>query len=268
MLARFRQEGWNFGCRCALKVSGHRIRIVTVNRLSKLPSILWLALFALLTTSVHAERSSAPSASFPDSRTLKVQRKVDELFERGEFDRAYFIYRNELVPLGDKYAQYMVGFMHLTGMGIDEDAAIASAWYRLAAERGTPEFIAVRDLLMQDLEADQHRRSDLLYQQIRREFCDLAILLASIKRDIRELKSKTGSRIAADSSSMTVIEATSPNQSRSSTDYYSRIRKKLEERLIMLSEIGEFPDLETDPTRVDIDDIERLVNERIESTLD
>ncbi len=54
-----------------------------------------------------------------------MQRKVDQLFERGDYERAYFIYRNELAPAGDKYAQYMVGFMHLTGMGIDEDPVAA-----------------------------------------------------------------------------------------------------------------------------------------------
>ena len=37
-----------------------------------------------------------------------------------------FIYREELAPLGDKYAQYMIGYMHEHGKGVDKDPAVAS----------------------------------------------------------------------------------------------------------------------------------------------
>lgn len=236
--------------------------------MSRIHNILCLAFFALLAISAQAQNAPGLSTELRDPHTLKVQRKVDDLFERGEFDRAYFIYRNELVPLGDKYAQYMVGFMHLTGMGVDEDPGAASAWYRLAAERGTPEFVAVRDLLMTDITADQRRQSDALFLEIRREHSDLAILLGSIKRGVRELQSATGSRLGSQTSPLTVIEVNSPNRTRSHADFHRRVRLELQEQLTMLSEIGDFPELETDPSRVDIDEIERLVNERLEAPLD
>jgi hypothetical protein len=236
--------------------------------LSRIRNILCLAFLALFAISAQAQDAPGLSTELRDPHTLKVQRKVDDLFERGEFDRAYFIYRNELVPLGDKYAQYMVGFMHLTGMGVDEDPVVAAAWYRLAAERGTPEFVAVRDLLMTDITADQRRQSDVLFQQVRREYSDLAILLASIKRRMRDMKPATGSRLSSQTSPMTIIEVDSPNRSRSHPDFHRRIRTELQEQLIMLSELGDFPDLETDPSRVDIDDIERLVNERLQAAPD
>lgn len=226
------------------------------------------AVVVLLVTPAAAQQSSGLVAEFADPRTLKVQRKVDELYERGEFDRAYFIYRNELAPVGDKYAQYMVGFMHLTGMGIDEDAVAASAWYRLAAERGTPQFVAVRDMLMNDMTAEQRRESDRLFLEIRREYSDLAILLASIKRSSRDVRPATGSRLKRGSSPMTVINADSPNHPQSSAVYYGRIESELEQKLVMLAEIGNFPDLETDPARADIKKIERLVNERLENIQD
>ncbi len=226
------------------------------------------AVVVLLVTPAAAQQSSGLVAEFADPRTLKVQRKVDELYERGEFGRAYFIYRNELAPVGDKYAQYMVGFMHLTGMGIDEDAVAASAWYRLAAERGTPQFVAVRDMLMNDMTAEQRRESDRLFLEIRREYSDLAILLASIKRSSRDVRPATGSRLKRGSSPMTVINADSPNHPQSSAVYYGRIESELEQKLVMLAEIGNFPDLETDPARADIKKIERLVNERLENIQD
>lgn len=238
--------------------------------MSKFQNILLLVFFALITSSAYAQRSPGVTAGSLDSRTLTVQRKVEDLFERGEFKRAHFIYRNELVPIGDKYAQYMVGYMHLTGMGVDEDAVVASAWYRLASERGTPEFVNVRDQLMHELRNEDRRRSDALYLELRRQFSDLVVLLAFIKRDLRELREPaTGSRLSADSAApVTVLEIRSPDRMLSASDRQSRIRRRLAERLNILLELGDFPDIESDPTQIDIDDIERLVNARIESIPD
>ena len=197
-----------------------------------------------------------------------MQRKVDQLFEQGEFERAYFIYRNELVPAGDKYAQYMVGFMHLMGMGVEEDSVIASAWYRLAAERGTPEFVAVRDQLLHDLKDEERRRSDILYMDLRRDYHDLAVLLRSIKRRMRELSPVTGSRLGSDSGSVTVVDSGLPHSRRLSADHRGRTHRQLQQDLTTLARVGDFPSLETDPEKVDIDEIERLVTERIELITD
>jgi hypothetical protein len=227
-----------------------------------------MALIVLLAAPVAAQRSSGLVTDLADPRTLKVQRKVNELYERGEYDRAYFIYRNELAPVGDKYAQYMVGYMHLTGTGTDEDPVAAYAWYRLAAERGTPEFVAVRDQLKHDLQVEDRRRADAYYLELRRELNDLVILLGAIKRYLPERRAVTGSRIATESTTISVVETKTPSRSRSSADYYGSIRRQLEENLKLLSELGGFPDLETDPDRVDINEIERLVNERLENIQD
>lgn len=234
----------------------------------KLQNFAWLALGALLTASVHAELTFELQNAEPDSRTLKVQSKVEELFVNGDFDRAYFIYRNELVPAGDKYAQYMVGYMHMAGMSVDEDPVAASAWYRLAAERGTPQFIDVRDKLMSTMTADERRRSDQLFLEIRRNYSDLAILLRAIRRGVRDMRAMTGSRLSGTSSAITVIELRSPTQSQDSVDYYRRVEEGLERHLAMLAEIGDFSDLEMDPARVDIDEIERLVYNRLDSVQD
>ena len=43
-----------------------------------------------------------------DERTLRMQERVEELYAAGDFERALLIYRKDLAPLGDKYAQYMV----------------------------------------------------------------------------------------------------------------------------------------------------------------
>ena len=196
---------------------------------------------------------------------MAVQDKVDKLFNAGDFKRAFFIYRNELAPIGDKYAQYMVGYMYQTGMGIEKDRVTASAWYRLAAERGTPEFMAVRDQALRKLDDTEIRYSTARYKELRASYCDLAVLLTSVKRDHKELEGMTGSRIQSSSSAMTVID-TDRGTIRSGSDYYGQIRRELEFRVKLLVELGEFEDIETDLEKINIRDIEHRVNERIAST--
>ncbi|MBT8103624.1 MAG: hypothetical protein KJO95_11695 [Gammaproteobacteria bacterium] len=235
--------------------------------MSTFQKMVWLVLVALLTTSTQAQRASMPAADRADSRTLAVQRKVDDLFERGEFERAFFIYRNELAPVGDKYAQYMVGYMHLVGKGTDENPVVASAWYRLAAERGTPEFMAVRDQLMRDLQADERRRSDFEYLRLRHEYSDLAILMDSILDRARELNRVSRPRLAPENSSLNVVlEAQGPAVSRSGREYTEWLRKDLKRRLSTLSRLGNFPDLETDPDKANYAEIDDRVRATIEST--
>ena len=200
----------------------------------------------------------------PNTRTIATQDKVDALFDAGDFERAFFIYRNELAPIGDKYAQYMVGYMYLTGMGVEEDTVLASAWYRLAAERGTPEFVAVRDRLLRNMNEEEMRRSDIEYVQVRTDYCDLAVLLSSVKLNIIEVEARTGSRIKSESTPVTVIEARS-GRVQSRAEYNGRLRKQLEDRLKLMQEIGEFEDLDTDPERINLHELERKVKEHIAS---
>jgi hypothetical protein len=229
----------------------------------------FLCVIALLCLPIvsSAQRSSELSADFPDSRTMAVQEKVEKLFDRGDYERAFFIYRNELSPIGDKYAQYMVGFMYQSGIGVDEDPIAAGAWYQLAAERGTREFVVVRDRYMHVMDEKDAAESVALFKQLRLKYCDVAVVLASIKRNVRELQSRTGSRIGSQSSPVVVIETGSSNYSAGS-DFYGAIRDELEARLILLKEIGDFQDFETDPNRINIHEIERRVLAHIEANVD
>lgn len=225
---------------------------------------LTLACAALVAaaTVANAQPTSNLSADISDSRILAVQRKVDVLFEAGDFERSYFIYRNELAPLGDKYAQYMIGFMHVTGQGVAADPIQASAWYRLAAERDTPEFVAVRNKLMSTLTAEQVRRSDVLYTDLLGQYCDLAVLLAAIKSDLELMENRTGTRLKGDSSSVWVVDGRS-GRVQSNSAYFRRTEQRIEVRLRRLIDIGRFEDLDPDPDRLDFSELERLVENRI-----
>ena len=197
-------------CRRARTPSNRRsCEITTVSYLKQSPTLLWAALFALLFNMAQAQDNAGGVVS--NSQTLTVQRKVDELFERGEFDRAYFIYRNELAPIGDKYAQYMVGYMQLMGLGVKEDVVLASAWYRLAAERNYPEFVAVRDQLLESLEDEDLGRSDQAYVGLRQQYSDVVLMMALLRKDMNETGSMvTGSRLTGRSTSpVTIVDSRS-----------------------------------------------------------
>ena len=234
-----------------------------VIKLTTLRKIACLSVLACLSATSFAQRSSELSADFPDSRTMAVQAKVEKLFDAGEFERAFFIYRNELSPLGDKYAQYMVGFMYQTGLGVDDDIVAAAAWYQLAAERDTREFVVVRDRYLHVIDEDDAAEARAQYRELRLKYSDLAVLLSSIKRNVKELEGRTGSRVRGQSSPVTVIESRSSSFS-SGTDYYGNIREELEARVMLLKEIGDFQDVEADADRINIHDLERRVLQFIE----
>lgn len=203
----------------------------TVSNLRKLSKTLFATLCISLLVTAEAEDPPAASAELPDFRTVSVQAKVDELFESGQFERAYFIYRNELAPLGDKYAQYMVGYMHLMGMGVEEDEVRASAWYRLAAERGYPEFLAICKQMLKSLDDDELRRSDEEYVQLRMQYSDLVLSMRQLRRDYNELSTpKTGSRLPGRGSQVMIIDP-SKRIGMTGDSYYRKTEVRFQTRL-------------------------------------
>jgi len=142
-----------------------------------------------------------------DASTLRVQQKAEDLFNREDYQRAHLIYRNELAPIGDKYAQYMVGFMTLNGLEVRQDPVLASAWYRLAAERGTAEFIGERDNLIRRLDKVEIDRSDELYLRLRAEFSDIVVRMRGVREDYELLnQGLTGSRIGRSNSPVLIVK--------------------------------------------------------------
>ena len=168
-----------------------------------------LPLLLLLTATAHSQRVEFPAGGL-DRHTLRIQTKAEGLYENGDFKRAHFIYARELAPIGDKYAQYMTGYMYLMGQGVAEDPVHASAWYRIAAERGVAEFVAVRDQLLLTLDAEQRAHSDALYVELRSTLSDIVVVMKSLENDLGKLHTETpGSRVAARSSPVTIVDPSS-----------------------------------------------------------
>ncbi len=119
---------------------------------------------------------------------LNLQEAADSAFAKGDYGQALELYQKELAPLGDKYSQYMVGYMYLAGKGVQEDAILASAWYRLAAQRETEEYVRIRDSLLILCNDEQRSRSDEIYISLRRVIGDLTLVERLIQSDLKVLQ--------------------------------------------------------------------------------
>ena len=224
-----------------------------------------LATAACLFASLAVAQSTSSFPNMPvDSKTLRVQKQAEEVYERTDYKRAFFIYRNELVPIGDKYGQYMVGFMYLTGKGVEEDRVKASAWYRVAAERGTKEYVHVATQVLASLDAEQLAESDRLYVELRKEYSDLVLLTKAIRKDMALLRDRTGSRLSNTTSPMVIVELGRSVETRSGDDYYGQIERRIAARLEYIASRVDIDIIDMDPARPDMETIERQLAAHLE----
>jgi hypothetical protein len=194
------------------------------NRASSI-TLLVMAGFCASQLAMAGDYRQFPGAP-ADDRTLRIQERVEDIYAAGDHARALLIYEKELAPAGDKYAQYMVGFMHLAGEGVDADPVVAMAWYRLAAERGEESFVEARDELAASLAPPALERSEDLFAELWRKYGDRKLLLDLVEADLALLQrqgspnAESGSLLAAGYAER---EATDP--------VYRRVHGRLLERL-------------------------------------
>ena len=183
-----------------------------------------------------------PGAS-ADQRTLNAQNLVEELYDSGDYERSLIIYQKELAPIGDKYAQYMVGYMLLAGQGVEQSKPKALAWFRLAAERGDPAIVQSRDKLHQSMSQAEVVESNQIFVELWRELGDNNLILDLVRKDLDTLRARTGSRIPGSNSSPITIVRPSTGET-SGEAYYDRVRKRMEMRLEFLDSNIEIIDID------------------------
>lgn len=199
--------------------------------------------------------------SFPgetDHRTLRTQERVEELYVSGAFDRAYIIYRKELAPRGDKYAQYMVGYMHLTGDGVPEDPAVALAWYRLAAERGQPSISLAHNELEESLNPAQVATAEGLFASLKAEMSDRVLILKLVQQDLALLRDRVGRSNSMGASPVLIIDRRYGYMS--GAQYYQIIKKRLSVRLNYLKSQVDIVDVDG-PQTMELAQIESDIKE-------
>jgi TPR repeat protein len=174
----------------------------------------------------------------PDARTIETRQQVESLYSAGEFKRALLIYRKELAPKGDKYAQYMVGYMLLHGQGVKKDPAAALAWYRLAAERIEGVLAGARDELEQTLDAGEHARADAIFARLLQQYGDHRLLVELIRDDLAILRGRNGSAAGEAQPRVTIVTGYMGNQG--AADVYRRVRERLDRRIEYLEHAAHF----------------------------
>lgn len=208
---------------------------------NKLTFLIGLTAFLSSAIALPQDYKNFPGGGV-DQKTLRAQEQVDALYEKGEYERALFIYEHELAPIGDKYAQYMVGYMHLAGKSVPQSKVDALAWYRLAAERGEPAIVKARDGLAKTMTPGEIEASNRIFVDLWQRIGDKRLLLDLIQKDLEILSQRTGSRIpGAYSGRLTIINMQSPNGG--SDEYYENVRKRVDTRLEYLDtnvEISDF----------------------------
>ena len=142
------------------------------------------------------------------------------------------IYRNDLAPIGDKYAQYMLGYMSLSGLGVEQDPVLASAWYRLAAERGEPEeFVVIRDELLDSWTRWTGHDRTRFTCALRREYSDSSSACVKRAKRFDDLSQvTTGSRLGGPSSAVTIVEPRAGN-SLSGDALFHRLQRRMQSHL-------------------------------------
>ena len=214
----------------------------------------------LAASGAFALEYSVKTGSVLDAKTLSVQAKAEELFQRGDYKRAHFIYRHELAPIGDKYAQYMVGFMSLAGLGVKEDPVLACAWYRLAAERKAPEFVAVRDELMAQFDAVDMELADEIYLRLRRQYSDIVLRMRLVRDDYESMiESSTGSRMGSPISAVTIVRPRA-GTSMSGDAYYGQVHRRMQKHLDHITATLEIEPVNADLVVDELADLERQVD--------
>jgi hypothetical protein len=211
------------------------------------PVLLCAAMLALSAVPAAAQERFPGSA--PSSLTVKIQQKAERAYREGDYERAYRVWRKDLVEIGDKYAQYMVGYLHLTGQGTERDLAKAYAWYRLAAERGHDQLVAAMEELQDQLTPAELTAGTAEYERIVAKYGDRKLVRRLIRLDELRLKKRTGRVGASVGAPMTVVLRN--GRSVDATRYYGAIEQRLERRYRYLQGYVEFGEFETLPDELD-----------------
>jgi len=249
--------GWNYVLYD--EVQSGKSGVLQVNKLAYRLAVIAVVLMGFQPAAGNTQGLEYVADELVGSPSLQILMQADKVYERGDYERAMFIYKNELAPVGDKFGQYMIGFMYLTGKGVAADPITASAWYRLAAERGTKEFVREAQAFVAAMNAEQKELSDRSFIALRRQYSDIALLTKAAKADYESLRSRT--RAPTDTASLSIIGPSSRPSGRDSAEYYLEVEKRMRARLKFIADKTGMDIDEIDYERIDWPQIEKRVDD-------
>lgn len=102
---------------------------------------------------------------------MKYRNRGWAAHETGDFPAAAAAFR-QAARYGDKASQALLAELHWLGKGTPMDRAAAYAWADLAAERGYPSLLAVRERYWAQLDESERARALEIGRELYREFGD------------------------------------------------------------------------------------------------
>jgi hypothetical protein len=94
-------------------------------------------------------------------------------YEAGDHARAMAEFRSA-ARYADKLSQAMVAELLWQGLGVERDRPAAYAWADLAAERGYPQFVQLREQYWRQLDADERARASEVGRSLQVEYADVS----------------------------------------------------------------------------------------------
>lgn len=200
--------------------------------------IAGLVALLMVPSTYGQEPDAAVALEFPGPpmtrQISRARERADEFYRKREFRRAFFIYKDTLAATGDKYAQYMTGYMLYLGQGTPVDTPTAAAWLRLAAERGEERFVTVRDRVEGRLTDAETAAAAKTYAELAPEFGDKAILEKLVREDRNRLATRGGTRVGANVGSGRVNVGGNEVDAK---EYFEGLESRLRARELYLEQI-------------------------------
>lgn len=154
----------------------------------------FVLMFAAPSVPAQANQMAYPG-DLPPRNIVRLQKKAEAAFVAGQYQKARWFYEKELAPIGDKYGQYMMGYLYENGLGVEQDAVKAAAWYQLAAERGHKQIIETSERFQKTLSPGKLATARTLANGLKDEYGDIALLKREIRRDLDRLRDVTGTNL-------------------------------------------------------------------------
>jgi TPR repeat protein len=117
-----------------------------------------------------------------------------EAFQKGDYKHAIDMYK-VAASWAYKPAEYNLGVMYFKGQGVSVDRALGAAWMVLAAERGDPQYVKARDLMITLLNKAEFAHTDELWGRLKKTYGD-EVALRRAKAQWAWVKThQTGTRV-------------------------------------------------------------------------
>lgn len=118
-------------------------------------------------------------------------------FKKGDYSHAIAMFK-VAASWAYKPAQYDLGMMYFNGNGVPVNRPLGAAWMILAAERGNPHYVKLRDEMVTVLTNSQFSETDKRWAELRKTYGD-KVALRRAKAQWAFVKSEmTGSRVGGD----------------------------------------------------------------------